>query len=160
MGLIRPNLSGDLHAAIRASRSVRQLCHTLPTENLLEATDGLSRCGSLRLSLSADVRSFDDVIAFEGRIPDAVVWPENSAQVETIVKAAHEHNVVLIPFGGGTTVSGAVLCPEGESRMIVSLDTSKMNRIVWIDKKNMMARIEAGVRGEALEKMVQFRSGT
>ena len=90
-----------------------------------------------------------------GRIPDAVVWPENSAQVETIVKAAHEHNVVLIPFGGGTTVSGAVLCPEGETRMIISLDTSKMNRVVWIDKKNMMARIEAGVRGEALEKMVR-----
>jgi len=89
-----------------------------------------------------------------GRIPDAVVWPENSAQVETIVKAAQEHNVVIIPFGGGTTVSGAVLCPEGEERMIISLDTSKMNRIVWIDKKNMMARIEAGVRGEALEKML------
>jgi alkyldihydroxyacetonephosphate synthase len=45
-----------------------------------------------------------------------------------------------------------VLCPEGETRMIVSLDTSKMNRVVWIDKKNMMARIQAGVRGEALEQ--------
>ena len=95
-----------------------------------------------------------------GRIPDAVVWPENSAQVETIVKAAQEHNVVIIPFGGGTTVSGAVLCPEGEERMIISLDTSKMNRIVWIDKKNMMARIEAGVRGEALEKMVREANRT
>ena len=42
-------------------------------------------------------------------------------------------------------MTGAVLCPEGESRMIVSVDTSKMNRIHWIDTENMMARIEAGV---------------
>lgn len=34
------------------------------------------------------------------RIPDAVVWPENSAHVEAIVKAADRHNVVIIPFGG------------------------------------------------------------
>jgi alkyldihydroxyacetonephosphate synthase len=85
------------------------------------------------------------------------VWPEDSAQVQAIVAAAHLHNVVIIPFGGGTTVSGAVLCPEGEQRMIVSLDTSKMNRILYIDKTNMVARIEAGVRGEALElKLAEF----
>lgn len=58
------------------------------------------------------------------------------------MRAANAHNVVLIPFGGGTSVSGAVQCPEGEPRMIVSLDTSKMNRILWIDMENMMARIE------------------
>ena len=46
---------------------------------------------------------------------------------------------------GGTTVTGAVLCPDDESRMIVSVDTSKMNRIHWIDTENMMARIDAGV---------------
>eukprot|EP00038_Savillea_parva_P014514 m.11169 g.11169 ORF g.11169 m.11169 type:complete len:635 (-) comp2826_c0_seq1:26-1930(-) len=87
-----------------------------------------------------------------GRVPDAVIWPEHHDHVEAIVKAAHEHNTVIIPFGGGTTVSGAVLCPEGETRMIVSLDTSKMNRILWIDMENMMARIECGVVGQALEE--------
>mmetsp|Transcript_21955 Transcript_21955/g.57325 ORF Transcript_21955/g.57325 Transcript_21955/m.57325 type:complete len:629 (-) Transcript_21955:93-1979(-) len=87
-----------------------------------------------------------------GRIPDAVIWPEHHDHVEAIVRAANEYDVVIIPFGGGTTVSGAVLCPEGEPRMIVSLDTSKMNRILWIDMENMMARIEAGVVGQALEE--------
>ena len=38
----------------------------------------------------------------------------------------NRHNVVLIPFGGGTSVTGALLCPEQEKRMIVSLDTSQM----------------------------------
>eukprot|EP00037_Helgoeca_nana_P000215 m.20724 g.20724 ORF g.20724 m.20724 type:complete len:644 (-) comp10276_c0_seq1:201-2132(-) len=87
-----------------------------------------------------------------GRVPDAVIWPEHHDHVEAIVRAANAHNVVLIPFGGGTSVSGAVQCPEGEPRMIVSLDTSKMNRILWIDMENMMARIEAGVVGQPLEE--------
>ena len=69
---------------------------------------------------------------------------------------------------GGTTVTGAVLCPETEKRMIVSLDTSKahtpatvqttdpsqMNRILWVDKDNMLARLEAGIVGTALERKV------
>ena len=42
------------------------------------------------------------------------------------MELASRHQVVLIPFGGGTSVSGALLCPEEESRMIISLDTSQM----------------------------------
>eukprot|EP00047_Mylnosiga_fluctuans_P001244 m.219489 g.219489 ORF g.219489 m.219489 type:complete len:616 (-) comp10175_c0_seq1:82-1929(-) len=87
-----------------------------------------------------------------GRVPDLVVFPLCHDHVEAIVKAAVKHNVVLIPFGGGTTVTGAVLCPETETRMIVSLDTSKMNRILWIDHVNMMARLEAGIVGIRLEE--------
>ena len=49
-----------------------------------------------------------------GRVPDLVVFPSCTAHVEVIVAAAVAHNVVIIPFGGGTTVTGAgkqpVLC--------------------------------------------------
>jgi alkyldihydroxyacetonephosphate synthase len=43
-----------------------------------------------------------------------------------VVQLAAKHNVVIIPFGGGTSVSRAVCCPPEEHRMIVSLDTSQM----------------------------------
>ena len=36
----------------------------------------------------------------------------------------------VIPFGGGTTVTEALECPEEEKRMIVSLDMKEMNRIL------------------------------
>lgn len=36
------------------------------------------------------------------------------------------HNIVLVPFGGGTNVSGAVSCPANENRCILSVDTSQM----------------------------------
>lgn len=39
---------------------------------------------------------------------------------------ATKHNVAVIPFGGGTNVTGAVECSSTEQRMIVSLDCSQM----------------------------------
>lgn len=46
--------------------------------------------------------------------------------VVKIVELANKFNVVVIPFGGGTSVSGAVSCPTKELRTILSLDTSQM----------------------------------
>lgn len=52
------------------------------------------------------------------------------------------HNIVLVPFGGGTNVSGAVSCPANENRCIVSVDTSQMviilQRMILQYKKNKM----------------------
>ncbi|XP_042894263.1 alkyldihydroxyacetonephosphate synthase, peroxisomal-like [Penaeus japonicus] len=94
------------------------------------------------------------------RIPDLVVWPNNHGEVEKLVNLASRHCVVMIPFGGGTSVSGALLCPEEESRMIVSLDTSQMCRILWVDEKNLTARIESGIIGQDLERQLHARGYT
>ena len=37
------------------------------------------------------------------------MWPGSHEDVEAMVKLANEQNVVLIPFGGGTSVSGALV---------------------------------------------------
>ncbi len=85
------------------------------------------------------------------RIPDVVIWPGKHEHVEVIVKAATSHNVVVIPYGGGTSVSSAVEPPEHENRMIVSVDMHEMNRIKWIDYESMMACIESGIIGKDLD---------
>ncbi|XP_067015174.2 alkylglycerone-phosphate synthase [Anabrus simplex] len=92
---------------------------------------------------------------FFSRIPDMVVWPENHESVVKLVQLANQHNVVVIPFGGGTSVSGAVSCPANEPRPIISLDTSQMNHILWIDRKNLVACCEAGIIGQDLERELQ-----
>jgi len=89
------------------------------------------------------------------RVPDMVVWPEHHHQVESIVRAANKFNVVLIPFGGGTNVSHALVCPSAEKRMIVSLDMKLMNKVKWINRKNMLACVEAGVTGKNLENSLK-----
>ncbi|CAG5125360.1 unnamed protein product, partial [Candidula unifasciata] len=86
------------------------------------------------------------------RIPDLVVWPMSHDDVVKVVELACKHNVVIIPFGGGTSVSLAVECPLEEKRMIISLDTSQMNRILWIDEKNLTMRAECGIIGQDLER--------
>uniref|UniRef100_A0A182NCQ5 Alkylglycerone-phosphate synthase n=1 Tax=Anopheles dirus TaxID=7168 RepID=A0A182NCQ5_9DIPT len=86
------------------------------------------------------------------RIPDVVLFPTSHDQVERIVQSANRHGVVLIPYGGGTSVSGSVTCPEGEMRPIAALDTSQMNRMLWIDRPNLVACFEAGIVGQDLER--------
>ncbi|XP_019129756.2 alkyldihydroxyacetonephosphate synthase, peroxisomal [Larimichthys crocea] len=89
-----------------------------------------------------------------GRVPDMVVWPNCHNDVVKIVELACKHNVCLMPYGGGTSVSSALECPPEETRSIVSLDTSQMNRILWIDEKNLTAHVEAGIVGQDLERLL------
>jgi len=51
--------------------------------------------------------------------------------------------VIIVPYGGGTNVTQALyLLPDsqtGNQRMILSLDMSRMNKILWVDKDNNIA---------------------
>jgi alkyldihydroxyacetonephosphate synthase len=89
------------------------------------------------------------------RIVDLVVYPGRLEDVEAIVRAAHEHNAVIIPYGGGTSVSCALLCPTDETRMIVSVDMHEMDKIKWVDRTNMTACIEAGIAGKDLVRKLE-----
>jgi alkyldihydroxyacetonephosphate synthase len=88
------------------------------------------------------------------RIPDLVVFPNTDEEVASLVRAAGTHNVCLIPYGGGTNVSNALSCEENEERMIVSVDMSRMNRILWIDPDNQMACIQAGAVGRTISEQL------
>ena len=84
------------------------------------------------------------------RVPDLVVFPASDEEVTSLVSAAEEHDACLIPYGGGTNVSNALHCPADEQRMIVAVDMSRMNRILWIDPDNHMACIQAGAVGRII----------
>jgi len=88
------------------------------------------------------------------RIPDLVVFPKTDEEVVSLVRAAGTHNACLIPYGGGTNVSNALSCEENEERMIVSVDMSRMNRILWIDPDNQMACIQAGAVGRTISEQL------
>ena len=85
------------------------------------------------------------------RVADLVVEPVNEDEVRAIVAAAVEHGACVVPFGGGTNVSGALLCPEDERRTIVSIDMRRMNRLLNVDRANCCALVEAGITGADLE---------
>lgn len=85
------------------------------------------------------------------RAPDYVCYPESEQDVVEIVKLASEHNVVLIPFGGGSNIAGCLEVMDSE-RMVVSLDMRRMNRVLQIDRKSLTATIEPGIMGPELER--------
>ena len=89
------------------------------------------------------------------RIPDLVVFPGRQEQVVALVEAAVAHDVCLIPFGGGTNVTEALRCPAHDKRAIVSVDMRRMNKILWIDPENHVARIEAGAVGRDIVSQLE-----
>ena len=89
-----------------------------------------------------------------GKLPrciDAIIYPISTEQVEVIVKEAVRTGVCLVPYGGGTNVTHALICPENEKRMMISVDMTRMNHVKWVDKVNMTASIEAGIIGIDME---------
>jgi alkyldihydroxyacetonephosphate synthase len=85
--------------------------------------------------------------------PDLVIYPESERDVCLTLRAAAERDVVLIPFGGGSNISGCLERMEAR-RMCVSLDMRRMRRVLEVDAKSCTARIEAGVFGPDLEEQL------
>jgi alkyldihydroxyacetonephosphate synthase len=91
---------------------------------------------------------------------DLVVWPESEDDCVTLVNLAREHDVCLIPDGGGTSVTDALQVPEEETRMVVSLDMRRLNAIEWIDAENQTACVQAGILGGRLEELLAEKGFT
>lgn len=89
------------------------------------------------------------------RVVDMVVFPESQEDVALIIKLAGQHDVCLVPYGGGTSVSCALQLPQNETRSIVSVDMRRMNQILWIDHENFRAGVQAGIYGKDLEARLE-----
>jgi alkyldihydroxyacetonephosphate synthase len=95
-----------------------------------------------------------------GRLPDVVVWPGDEAAVEALLRAALAADAVVIPFGGGTNISGSLEAPAAETRTVVSVDMSRMSRVVEIDEGSRLARVQTGVFGPDLERQLNANGWT
>ena len=87
--------------------------------------------------------TYQEVFALRGgkfdKVADVVIYPQSTQICEKIVELANKHDVVIVPYGGGTNVTNALKLETSEKRMIVSLDMTRMNSIVWVDKENNLA---------------------
>ena len=95
-----------------------------------------------------------------GRLPDVVVRPADEEQVAAVVRAALDADAVLIPFGGGTSISGSLEAPADERRTVISLDLSRLRRVLAVDAPSGLARIQAGAFGPDLERQLNAQGWT
>jgi D-lactate dehydrogenase (cytochrome) len=83
--------------------------------------------------------------------PDAVVFCENTDEVAAVVALAATHAVPVIPFGIGSSLEGHLLAVQGG----VSIDLSRMNRIVAVNAEDLTVTVQAGVTREQLNREVR-----
>ncbi len=81
-------------------------------------------------------------------LPDAVVFPTEHAQVETLVRACREHKVPITARGGGTSSTGASVPLAGG----VVACFARMDRILRIAPDDRLAVVEPGVTNEMLQR--------
>jgi alkyldihydroxyacetonephosphate synthase len=102
-------------------------------------------------------KSYRDVVrAFRGRFdnpPDVVAHPSGEADLERVLSWCEEAGAAAIPFGGGTSVVGAVEPPA--DRPTVCIDLKRLDRVLELDPVSRAARIQAGVIGPALEDQLR-----
>lgn len=160
----------------------------LPTEQpiieraevqLPEPTRNEAFCAALALKFPAEQISFADAVRLPhshgqttvdevyqvlyGELPkpvDAVFYSADTEQAQTLVQLAAEHDVCLLPYGGGTSVSNALRVPADERRMVVAVDTGRMNRIISLEHGNMRVTVQAGICGADLEQQLRAEGFT
>ena len=145
-----------------SSVSLQQVLKTVPKSRLPAAMTKLAT-----VSIDKEVRlrhargqSFPDWIAMHSGafevFPDGVAFPESTADVETLLKLAHDHDLIVIPFGGGTSVVGHIN-PQKGSRPVLTIAMSKMDQLIDLDTESQIATFGAGTQGPAVEAQLDVQ---
>ena len=99
-------------------------------------------------------QSFPDWIAMHGGdfevFPDGVAHPQSTADVETLLQLASEHDLIVIPFGGGTSVVGHINPPK-DTRPVLTVAMGQMDQLTDLDIESQIATFGAGTQGPAVE---------
>src|SRR6476661_7823701 len=78
--------------------------------------------------------------------PEAVLFVETTEEVAEVVKLCAGARVPIIPFGTGTSLEGHVNAPFGG----LSVDLSRMNRVLAVHQEDLDCVVEPGVTRKAL----------
>ena len=139
-----------------SSISLQKVLKTVPKSRLPAAMielDTVSVDNEVRLR-HARGQSFPDWIAMHGGdfevFPDGVAHPQSTADVETLLKLASEYDLIVIPFGGGTSVAGHIN-PQKGSRPVLTIAMSRMDQLIDLDIESQIATFGAGTQGPAVE---------
>jgi len=78
--------------------------------------------------------------------PDAVAYATSTEEVSQIVKICAAHNCPIIPWGTGTSLEGHSIAPRGG----ITIDLSRMDKILAVNTADMDVQVQPGVTREAL----------
>lgn len=116
---------------------------------------------SLKEALGRKVSTSPSVLEAHGRDenypaarpPLAVVYAESVADIQAALAWARAERVPVIPFGAGTSLEGH-LVPQGPA---LSLDLSRMNRVLAVRPEDFLAEVEPGLTRAGLNEALHSR---
>ena len=72
-----------------------------------------------------------------------LVFPNSKIQISKILKLCFANDIKVVPQSGNTSLTGASVPSKNEYEILINL--KKMNKILSIDKVNMLIEVESGV---------------
>lgn len=84
-------------------------------------------------------------------LPDMVLRPSTTEEVSLIMNYCNKYNIQVTPRGAGTGLSGGALPHLGG----IVLSTDRMNKILYVDERNLQVTTEPGVITEVLQNAVK-----
>lgn len=119
-------------------------------ENKLEKIVGTNNYSS---EVETLVEYSEDKSFVSGKTPKSVVKPENSEEVQKIIRLANEEDIFLVPVSSGKPRFRGDTVPENSEAVIVNL--SEMTEIRMIDRLDRVAMIEPGVKFSELQEKLE-----
>ena len=109
-------------------------------------------------------RSYPDLVRIRSGdgsgAPDAVLYPADRDQVAALLEICSSEGIAVVPFGGGTSVVGGVEALRGPFAAAVSVDLSRMDGLVQVDRTSLMATFQPGITGPRAETLLASRGLT
>lgn len=103
------------------------------------------------LSDPADLYVYGSDSSVHEGLAQAIVRPENTAQVQELMRYANSEKIPVIPRGSGSGMCGQVVPVQGG----IVLDMKKMNRILEINPQDGYCRVEPGVVDDDLNRALK-----
>ncbi|WP_276260726.1 FAD-binding oxidoreductase [Haloglomus litoreum] len=89
--------------------------------------------------------------AGRGVTPDAVVWPESTEDVSTVLAAANDRGVPVTPYAAGTSLEGNAV-PQFKG---ISMDVTRMNDVLDVRPGDFQIDVQPGVMGSKVNETVE-----
>ncbi|QUM78102.1 FAD-binding oxidoreductase [Moritella sp. 24] len=91
--------------------------------------------------------------------PDGVAFPQNSDELTEILSICKQQHILVIPYGGGTSVAGHIN-PFASEQAILTVDMGRMNRLIALDTESQLATFGAGTPGPQVESQLRAQGYT
>jgi alkyldihydroxyacetonephosphate synthase len=171
MPFLRENLGMDFESERFTDPSLEEV--DIPNPRIAEDVLGKLRevCGPENISTGkfdrvshAMGKSYRDLLRYRKRKierpVDVVAWPRSEDEIVKILQLAEEKNLAVIPFGGGSSVTGGVEPMAKDKAGVICMDLARLDRVLRVDATSQTAVIQAGALGPEIEEQLNEQGYT